>query len=105
MMIFSETNIFILSKLLATLRATTGIRYKLNNQQHINQLVRAAADTDNPQIRQYFYKFLENLTPEQIAEFISAGVNVPETYIRKPGFLPTPVTRTYAYIPRMARST
>lgn len=98
--IFTEKNIYILSKLVALLRIETGERHRLTTNQTITHLLISASRSSNEGTIDYFHRFLENLTPEQLLEFRDYGLNIPSEYMRKPGFLPSPITRQYAYTPR-----
>ena len=100
LMIFSETNIYILSKLVALVRRDTGTRHRLNSNDAILGLLKDASLSADDRIQNYFHRFLENLSPEQLVGFKSEGLLIPEQYMRKPGLLPTPVSRQYAYMPR-----
>ncbi len=100
LMIFSETNIYILSKLVALVRRDSGIRHRLNSNNAIIGLLLDASASSDERIQSYFFRFLENLTPEQLVGFKDEGLNIPEQYMRKPGLLPTPLSRQYAYMPR-----
>lgn len=100
LMIFSETNIYILSKLVALVRRDTGTRHRLNNQDAITHLLVDASRSSDDRIQDYYFRFLENLTPEQLVMFRAEGLSIPEQYMRKPGLIPTPVSRQYAYMPR-----
>jgi hypothetical protein len=100
LMIFSETNIYILSKLVALVRRDTGTRHRLNSNHAILGLLRDASNSSDERIQNYYFRFLENLTPEQLVGFKDEGLIIPEQYMRKPGLLPTPVSRQYAYMPR-----
>ena len=100
LMIFSETNIYILSKLVALVRRDTGTRHRLNSNTAIIGLLLDASATSDERIQSYYFRFLENLTPEQLVGFKDEGLVIPEQYMRKPGLLPTPLSRQYAYMPR-----
>lgn len=99
LMIFSETNIYILSKLVALVRRDTGTRHRLNSNQAILGLLHDASRSSDDRIQSYYFRFLENLTPEQLMGFKGEGLIIPEQYMRKPGLIPTPVSRQYAYMP------
>lgn len=100
LMIFSETNIYILSKLVALVRRDTGTRHRLNSNSAIFGLLVDASTSSDERIQNYYYRFLENLNPEQLVSFKDEGLIIPEQYMRKPGLLPTPVSRQYAYMSR-----
>lgn len=100
LMIFSETNIYILSKLVALVRRDTGTRHRLNSNDAILGLLKNAATSSDDRIQNYYHRFLENLTAEQLVGFKEEGLIIPEQYMRKPGLIPTPVSRQYAYMPR-----
>ena len=100
LMIFTETNIYILSKLVALVRRETGTRHRLNSSAAIMQLLGDACTSEDDRIQSYFFRFLENLTPEQLISFQSEGLDIPKQYMRKPGIMPSPVKRQYAYLPR-----
>jgi len=100
LMIFSETNIYILSKLVALVRRDTGTRHRLNSNDAIMGLLSDASRSSDERIQSYYFRFLENLTPEQLVGFKGNGLVIPEQYMRKPGLLPTPLSRQYAYMPR-----
>ena len=100
LMIFTETNIYILSKLVALVRRDTGVRHRLNSHGAIIALLKDASRAKNQRIRNYYLRFLENLTAEQLIMFQHQGLSVPKEYRRKPGLIPSPITRQYAYLPR-----
>lgn len=100
LMIFSETNIYILSKLVALVRRDTGIRHRLNNNTAIMGLLHDASRSSDERIQSHYIRFLENLTPEQLIGFKGEGLLIPDQYMREPGFLPTPLSRKYAYMPK-----
>lgn len=100
LMIFSETNIYILSKLVALVRRETGTRHRLNSNDAILGLLKDSAVSSDERIQNYYHRFLENLTPEQLVGFKDEGLVIPEQYMRKPGLIPTPMSRQYAYMPR-----
>jgi hypothetical protein len=100
LMIFSETNIYILSKLVALVRRETGTRHRLNSNQAIMGLLLDSSRSSDERVQSYYFRFLENLTPEQLVSFKEEGLIIPEQYMRKPGLLPTPLSRQYAYMPR-----
>jgi hypothetical protein len=100
LMIFTETNIYILSKLVALVRRDTGTRHRLNSNQAIMLLLKDASASKDERITNYYFRFLENLTPEQLVMFKEEGLAIPKEYMRKPGLVPSPVTRQYAYLPR-----
>ncbi|TCS43043.1 hypothetical protein [Reinekea marinisedimentorum] len=100
LMIFSETNIYILSKLVALVRRETGTRHRLNSEDSIKNLLIDASRSSDERIQNHYFRFLENLTPEQLVSFKQYGLTIPSKYMRKPGLLPTPVSRKYAYMPR-----
>lgn len=100
LMIFSETNIYILSKLVALVRRETGTRHRLSSNHAIMELLLDASRSSDERIQSHYFRFLENLTPEQLVGFREQGLIIPSEYMRKPGILPTPVTRKYAYMPR-----
>lgn len=77
LMIFSEANIYILSKLVALMRRETGRRYRLNSQAAINQLINESARHADIRIQTFYRRFLENLTPEQRDTLSTAGVQIP----------------------------
>ncbi|MHA7880395.1 MAG: hypothetical protein ACX931_11410 [Saccharospirillum sp.] len=85
LMIFSETNIYILSKLVALLRRHTGHRHRLNSQTAINQLINEAARQSDPHIQTFYRRFLDNLTPEQRASLAASGVHFPAEPTHAPG--------------------
>lgn len=96
-MIFSETNIYILSKLVALVRKDTGTRHRLNSNDAILGLLKDASASADERTQNYFCRFLENLNPEQLVLFRGQGLIFPEKYMRKPGLVPTPVKRQYSY--------
>ncbi|MBU2863698.1 hypothetical protein QWZ13_15895 [Reinekea marina] len=100
LMIFSETNIYILSKLVALVRRDTGTRHRLNSNDAIKHLLHDASRTADERIQSFYYRFLENLTPEQLVSFKAEGIQIPDQYMRKPGIIPTNVGRQYAYASR-----
>lgn len=100
LMIFSETNIYILSKLVALVRRDTGVRHRLNSNDAIMGLLMDASKSADERIQSYYFRFLENLTPEQLMGFREEGLVIPEQYMRKPGLIPKPLSRQYAYMPR-----
>lgn len=97
LVIYNETNIYILSKLVALVRRETGHRHRLNNQTAITALIRDAAGSADERIHSYYRRFLENLTPEQLAAFKQAGIDVPKDLDRKPGLIPTSQSRPFGY--------
>jgi hypothetical protein len=100
LMIFTETNIYILSKLVALVRRDTGTRHRLNSNEAIKTLLQDASISADERIQSFFVRFLENLTPEQLVGFRAEGLSIPEQYMRKPGLIPTPLSRQYAYMSR-----
>lgn len=84
LMIFSEANIYILSKLVALMRRETGHRYRLNTQAAINQLINEAARHTDVRIQTFYRRFLENLTPEQRDILVAAGVEMPSDFLPPP---------------------
>jgi hypothetical protein len=100
LMIFTETNIYILSKLVALVRRDTGTRHRLNSNESIKALLIDASKSADERIQSFYFRFLENLTPEQLVGFRAEGLAIPEQYMRKPGLIPTPLSRQYAYMPR-----
>ncbi len=100
LMIFSETNIYILSKLVALVRRDTGTRHRLNTNDAIMGLLSDSSRSSDERIQNYYFRFLENLTPEQLVGFKDNGLVIPNEYMRKPGLLPTPLSLQYAYMPR-----
>ena len=100
MMIFTETNIYILSKLVALIRRDAGTRHRLTSHETILGLLYDAARSSNERIQGYYFRFLENLSPEQLVGFRATGLLIPDQYMRKPGLLPTPMNRQYAYMSR-----
>ncbi len=68
--------------------------------QAIIGLLLDASSSSDERIQSYYFRFLENLTPEQLVGFKQEGLTIPEQYMRKPGLLPTPLSRQYAYMPR-----
>lgn len=100
LMIFSETNIYILSKLVALVRRETGVRHRLNSNEAIMGLLIDSSHSSDDRVQSFYFRFLENLTPEQLISFKDEGLVIPKEYMRKPGILPTPLSRQYAYMPR-----
>ena len=100
LMIFTETNIYILSKLVALVRRDTGTRHRLNSNESIKTLLQDASGSTDERVQSFFVRFLENLTPEQLVGFRTEGLNIPDQYMRKPGLIPTPLSRQYAYMSR-----
>ena len=100
LMIFSEANIYILSKLVALVRRDTGVRHRLNSNDSIMDLLRGTSKCDDERIKSYFSRFLENLTPEQLVSFKESGLEIPIAFMRQPGLFPTPISRQYAHMPR-----
>ena len=100
LMIFSETNIYILSKLVALVRRDSGKRHRLNSNEAITGLLYDASRSSDERIQSFYLRFLENLNPEQLVNFKDAGLVIPDEYMRKPGILPSPMARQYAYMPR-----
>ncbi len=100
LMIFSETNIYILSKLVALVRRDTGTRHRLNSNDSIMGLLLDTSKCTDERIRNYYNRFLDNLTPEQLVGFKENGLEIPTELMRKPGLFPTPLSRQYAYMPR-----
>lgn len=101
-LIFKEKNIFILSKLVSLVRQETGVRHRMSNNDSIVSLLKDVCKSAHPQIKAYFNKFVENLTPEQIQDIKSEGVDIPEALNRKAGFLPTQIGRQYGFNPKAA---
>ncbi len=99
LVIYNETNIYILSKLVALVRRDTGQRHRLNNQSSITALIQDAAASGDERIHSYYRRFLENLTPEQLLTFKEAGIDIPKDLDRRPGLIPTSQTRQFAYMP------
>lgn len=97
LMIFNETNIYILSKLVAMVRRETGHRHRLNSQSAITQLVKEAAQSKDERIQSYFHRFVENLTAEQIGSFIRQGINISNEYQAKASRAPLANVRQHAY--------
>lgn len=100
LMIFSETNIYILSKLVALVRRETGTRHRLSSDESIKELLLDASRSSDERIQNHYFRFLENLQPEQLVSFKKYGLTIPSEYMRKPGMQPSPVSRKYAYMPR-----
>ena len=100
LMIFTETNIYILSKLVALIRRDAGTRHRLNSHEAIFALLIDAARSSDEQVQGYYFRFLQNLAPEQLVGFRATGLLIPDQYMRKPGLLPTPMNRQYAYMSR-----
>ena len=100
LMIFTETNIYILSKLVALVRRDSGTRHRLNSNDSIKALLQDASNSADERIQSFFVRFLENLTPEQLVSFRSQGLSIPEQHMRKPGLIPSPLNRQYAYSSR-----
>lgn len=92
-MIFTETNIYILSKLAALIRRDVGTRHRLNSHETILALLYDAARSSDERIQGYYCRFLENLSPEHLIGFRSTGLRIPDQYMRKSGLLPTPISR------------
>lgn len=97
LVIYNETNIYILSKLVALVRRDTGHRHRLNNQDAITALIRDAAESADERIQSYYRRFLENLTPEQLSTFKQAGIDIPRELDRKPGLIPSGQSRQFGY--------
>ena len=100
LMIFTETNIYILSKLIALVRRDSGTRHRLNSNDSIIALLQDASNSADERIQNFFIRFLENLTPEQLVSFRAHGLSIPEQYMRKPSLIPAPLKRQYAYSSR-----
>lgn len=99
LMIFTETNIYILSKLVALVRRNTGTRHRLNSNIAIIGLLKEASNTSDKRIQSYFLRFLENLTAEQLVNFKNEGLDIPEHYMRKPGIVSEVSSQQYVYSP------
>lgn len=99
LVIYNETNIYILSKLVALVRRETGKRHRLSSQETITALIQAASISTDDRIQSYYRRFLENLTPEQMTTFKQAGIQIPESLDRKPGLLPSGQVRPIGYSP------
>ena len=84
LMIFSEANIYILSKLVALLRRETGHRHRLNSQAAINELINEAARHPDTRIQTFYRRFLENLTSEQRGLLSAGGVQIPADLLPPP---------------------
>lgn len=97
LVIYNETNIYILSKLVALVRRENGHRHRLNNQAAITALIQDAAASADDRIHSYYRRFLENLTPEQRLTFKDAGVSIPDDLERKPGPTPSGLHRPLHY--------
>jgi len=96
LMIFSETNIYILSKLVALVRRETGTRHRLSTDDAIKKLLLDASRSSDGRIKSHYFRFLENLTTEQLVSFKEYGLTIPAEYLRKQGLMPTPITRKHA---------
>lgn len=83
LMIFNETNIYILSKLVAMVRRETGHRHRLNSQGAITELISEAARSKDDRIQSYYYRFLENLNSDQIRTFVGHGIEIQAQYQAK----------------------
>lgn len=101
-MIFNETNIFILSKLAALVKQEDGRRHRLSTSASILMMLKAAADHQDDKVQEYYRRFLQNLTAEQVLSLMDQDVHVPAAYVRKPGLLPETVKVHYGYVPRYA---
>ncbi len=99
-LIFNETNIFILSKLVSMVKKETGIRHKLSSEVAVTTLLIEVADMPQESVSSLYHRFLENLTPEQIHELKGRGVGIPEHLMKKRGIFPTHIPRQYAFIPQ-----
>ena len=97
-LIFNEKNIFILSKMVSLLRKETGNRHKLSTEQCITALLKDATQSRNPMVIDFYHRFLENLTAEQIREIQERGIDVPNSYVKKVGLFPTPIRLHYAHV-------
>lgn len=97
LMIFNETNIYILSKLVAMVRRETGHRHRLNNQGAITELIREAARSKDERIQSYYQRFLENLNSDQIRTFVGHGIEIPAQYQAKAAQAPMANVRQHAY--------
>jgi len=90
LMIFSETNIYILSKLVALVRRDTGIRHRLINKHSIMQLLHDASRSSDERIQSHYFRFLENLTQQQLVSFGDQGLFIPKQYMGKSRMQATP---------------
>ncbi|TXR54166.1 hypothetical protein [Reinekea thalattae] len=82
LMSFSETNSYILSKLVALVRRETGDRYRLSSNASISQLLMVASQSSDERIQNHYNRFLENLPAEHLTAFKNAGVNIPNRFIQ-----------------------
>ena len=100
LMIFSETNIYILSKLVALVRRDSGKRHRLNSETAIYGLLEDASLSSDERVQNYFTRFLDNLTPEQVLSYRNQGLSVPDQCMRKPSLFPKAMGQQYSYIAR-----
>lgn len=99
-MIFTEKNIYILSKLVALMRRENGSKHRLNTEQAIFELLLEASMQPSERIQSYYHRFLDNLSAEQLNKFKKSGLNIPDTHMKKASLFPQAPVRQYAYVPR-----
>ena len=95
--IFSENNIYILSKLVTLLRREHGSRHRLSSEESVNKLLIEASHSRQKDIKQLFSRFLENLHPSHVQSYKAKGVKIPKEFDRDAGFMPPPISRQYAF--------
>lgn len=87
LMIFTETNIYILSKLVALVRRATGSRHRLNSEEAILKLLKESSRINDVRISGYYARFIENLSDDQLNHFKASGLAVPERLTEKSSLL------------------
>jgi hypothetical protein len=75
-LIFSQTAIFRLQRLVSQYYHQTGERYKLGNESSILELLQSSASIRDPKVRSAYIAFLTELGSDEIDALAERGVKV-----------------------------